>query len=421
MEKDCSICCETYNHTKFKKITCNFCEYHSCHQCTQRYLLEIVNDSNCMNCHREWNSDFLHGVLPKSFIHGELKTHREEVLLDREKCLMPESQFKYKQEQKIERKNVQIQKLYAFDKKNKMKDKDLHFTIMDHISRIKRELSQLIEAKEEPKEERRAFVKKCPLNECRGFLSTRYKCGLCSKKICKKCNEEELLNHVCDPANVATVKLLAKDTKGCPKCGTMITKISGCHQMWCPDCQTAFNWDTLRIETGVIHNPHYFEFYIRTGRELPHQGQRPGNDALHQGHLPGGYCENEPLIPHVYYQHNEARDICHLIHFIRVVEINRHVQIDNHDLRVKYLTKEISENEFQTLIQRREKKRLKDGEIKDVLRMFTTTAITILNNGYDSNAFEQLRDFTNEAFEKIGKKYSSKYPILYKSWNYKRV
>ena len=63
----------------------------------------------------------------------------------------------------------------------------------------------------------------------------------------------------CDKEAVETMKMLNKDTKPCPSCGTMIHKVSGCNQMWCPSCKNAFDWRSGRIERGVIHNPHYYQ------------------------------------------------------------------------------------------------------------------------------------------------------------------
>jgi len=82
--------------------------------------------------------------------------------------------------------------------------------------------------------EKKEFVRKCPVNDCRGFLSTRWKCDVCENYMCVDCNEiKKDDTHACDPNAVETIKLLKKDTKPCVKCGTMIFKISGCSQMWC--------------------------------------------------------------------------------------------------------------------------------------------------------------------------------------------
>jgi hypothetical protein len=71
--------------------------------------------------------------------------------------------------------------------------------------------------------------------------------------------------HECDPDTLATARLIASDTKTCPKCGTGIFKIEGCNVMFCTECHTAFDWRTSTIITRNIHNPHYFEWRERAG------------------------------------------------------------------------------------------------------------------------------------------------------------
>lgn len=137
------------------------------------------------------------------------------------------------------------------------------------------------------REERKNFIRACPAEGCRGFLSARWKCGLCEKYTCNECHalKEQDKEHVCNPDELATAKLLNKDTKPCPKCASMIFKIDGCDQMWCIECKTAFSWKTGRIETR-IHNPHYFEYLRRTNNQqtlenLNQQVQRDFNCGRH--------------------------------------------------------------------------------------------------------------------------------------------
>ena len=78
------------------------------------------------------------------------------------------------------------------------------------------------------------FVRKCPTEVCKGFMNEDWFCGLCDRHFCEHCNEQLGEGHTCDPDAVKTMELLKKDTKPCPKCGTMIQKLSGCAQMWCP-------------------------------------------------------------------------------------------------------------------------------------------------------------------------------------------
>ena len=58
--------------------------------------------------------------------------------------------------------------------------------------------------------------------------------------------------------------MLAKDSKPCPKCQSLIFKINGCDQMWCTQCHTAFSWKTGKLEKN-IHNPHFYEWQRKNG------------------------------------------------------------------------------------------------------------------------------------------------------------
>jgi hypothetical protein len=101
---------------------------------------------------------------------------------------------------------------------------------------------------------------RCPKPDCVGFANELCRCTHCQTFICETCHEEASEGHVCDADTIKNVQLLQKDTKGCPNCSTPIHKIEGCDQMWCPQCKTAFSWNTGKIDKGIIHNPHYYRW-----------------------------------------------------------------------------------------------------------------------------------------------------------------
>ena len=80
--------------------------------------------------------------------------------------------------------------------------------------------------------ERREFIMRCPADECRGFLSTAYKCGTCEAWTCKECHvsvgKDKDAQHTCDPDMVLSAKAIKEETRPCPKCGTRIFKTDGC-------------------------------------------------------------------------------------------------------------------------------------------------------------------------------------------------
>jgi len=89
---DCQICCEKFNKSTHFKVTCNYCKFTNCRECFQKYLIDTTLDPHCMNCKKVFLHDFLAENCTSTFINKTLKNHREHVLFDREKALMPMSQ-----------------------------------------------------------------------------------------------------------------------------------------------------------------------------------------------------------------------------------------------------------------------------------------------------------------------------------------
>jgi hypothetical protein len=109
----------------------------------------------------------------------------------------------------------------------------------------------------------------CPQVGCVGIVS-RGNCQKCKTKVCSQCLEklDGALPHECNAETLETLKLIRKETKNCPKCKVAIHKIDGCDQMFCTNCKTAFSWRTGQIQTGHIHNPHYFQWLEEKGRNV---------------------------------------------------------------------------------------------------------------------------------------------------------
>jgi len=87
----CNICVEKFNKSTHLEIKCNYCEFSNCRTCFQKYLLDTV-DPYCMNCKKIFTKEFISENCTQVFIGKEYKKHRENVLLDREKSLMPATQ-----------------------------------------------------------------------------------------------------------------------------------------------------------------------------------------------------------------------------------------------------------------------------------------------------------------------------------------
>lgn len=215
----CNICCDDYNKSTRSKISCAYCDFEVCRTCCETYILS-ENIPKCMKleCGKEWSRKFLRENFTNVFLTSKYKEHLEDILFDQEKALLPATQPLV--EEKIRKNNVQKQ----------IKEVD---NLIRELFNRKRELEySLLHSSENIESDRAKFTRQCPANGCRGFLSTQWKCGICEQWSCPDCHELKGPNrdceHKCDPNNIETAKLLEKDSKPCPKCQSLIFKISGC-------------------------------------------------------------------------------------------------------------------------------------------------------------------------------------------------
>jgi len=210
----------------------------------------------------------------------EFRKKREIDLFNSEKTYLPPLQKEAEKMIKLDKIKKDIDELKALLTKNDANEDQL---VKDQ-RRIKKELTEKCDKhislhrqiyEKVVLVEKSLPVMKCPMN-CRGFLDEKYKCGLCLTTVCKDCHQKKEEEHKCNPDEVATITELKKSTKPCPKCQIRIYKTDGCDQMFCISCHTAFSWNTGRVETGVVHNPHYFEA-LRAGNIVDHRHR------VHQG------------------------------------------------------------------------------------------------------------------------------------------
>ena len=370
---ECPVCCEPFNNSTRKAITCFACPSVACSQCLRRFILGLPGEAQCMGCKTKWDRGFMLTNFTLKFVKGEYKEHLEVYFLDREKALLPETQARIARELKV----VQLR-----EERRK---------IVDQLNAMDIKIRDM--ANGQPTDaEKKQFTRACPADTCRGFLSTAWICGLCSTHVCSKCHEIKDSKtvakggkpHTCLKENVETATLLAKDTKPCPKCASLIFKIDGCDQMWCVQCKTGFSWKSGRIEM-VVHNPHYYE-WLR-------QQKGKGSARRNPGDVPcGGLIDAEeldalirndsfPLPKELYwYIFLVHRDVQHH----RNVTIRTHMVVfeprNNEDLRYQYLKGYTDLERMAKLIQQREVKRERQVALNDVVGMFTTAAEDLFRN-----------------------------------------
>ena len=419
----CMICDETFNKSTRAHLECLYCNFDACRSCCQTYLLD-QNVAKCMNtaCGKEWPRKFLVAQFPKNFINGAWKDHREKVLMEKELALLPATQIvveeeirKEKLQEEMNLVDQQLREMQAF---------------RHNLHRMWLNGGDVVSVGKNT----RSFVRACSGDDCRGFLSSQWKCGLCETFACSQCfviiGKDRDAPHECLADDLATAQLLKSDTKPCPCCASSIFKIEGCDQMWCTQCHTAFSWRTGHIETNV-HNPHFYEWQRRNGgvarapgdfqcgRELNHRLQSTMGHGNGYGVLKPKTLEYTNMF---YVVSNIIRSVLHL----QQSQLPRY-QVDpvenNVLLRVQYMRKIIDKDTFQTRIQRDNKKHGKKREMFEVINLFihmttdilfrfrelsrvTTTTEEVLKDTLAE--VEQIRLYVNECLIDVSHTYGAK-------------
>jgi hypothetical protein len=444
---DCVVCMDTFNKSTRAPTECPHCHVKICRTCLQTYVLGEISDTPmCVNveCRRGWEREFLDGEFTKSFRLTTYKEHREKILADREKARLPvtqENAATYKaatdimketdaELAELVKEERRIAGLMAAVERRQRVARAAH----DTFGRlpIQQEGAPSVAQKATPV----AFVKPCPAPDCKGFLSTSWKCGLCDLWTCPDCHDLKGpvrdCGHTCDPAKVATATLLAREAKSCPKCGVQICKIEGCDQMWCTVCNTGFNWRTGKIAEGPVHNPHYFDWLRRQGREPTAGGEPPltcdqdidrrvaralggtGNYIYGYNYRPRG-------------RHIVDTDDNYLMEAWRVM---REVQ-DNerHEpnpdelyrvLRVKYMAGEVTEDDWKITLQRQEKDMNFQRAKSQVRELFAGACRDLIRGVLDAEPnkteirrqVDELVKYCNDSYAAITKRFGRKTPVI---------
>ena len=438
----CTVCMDNYTAIIRKKCVCKYCKADTCSKCIERYLLERHEDAHCLHCRVNYNDGALQEICTKTYIQHVYFKHRQEVLINKERANLPglqdiaiDERKKRLNESKISdiRKEIitlegkrdiimtEYNKIYTEyytklgakqDVSNSRKQLDTilvqsdeyRITIADRRDRINHirwpatyglEENGGTHAKHE--EEKKKFIRRCTRDNCQGFLSTAWKCGICEYYSCSKCfitktkKQDDL--HECKKEDVETAEMIKKDSKPCPNCGEFIMKASGCDQMFCISCQTPWSWTSGKVVTsGAIHNPHYYEWMKRNG------GVAPRNPA----DIPcGGYPNAWELrrmpkgLPakcaSLFF---EFHRICQELQDISTRMYRSHFdQTTTNSVNVKFLLGDFEEKHWGQQLGKNERKRKRDAEVQEIFAAFRMVAVELLNR-VQNYLSDTIRTFT---------------------------
>ena len=441
----CPICTEDFNASTRKSISCPKCDTLCCRSCAQRYLLELASTPHCMACKHAWDIKFLLDNLTKTFVNKKYKDRRKELLFNIEQSRIPSTMPAV--ERFVRNEKLKEENLILYRKKAELRKQIAQMN--DQIWRNQHVMRHGTKKKVNYK-----FTQPCPIEDCKGFLSSGWKCQVCDAKICAQCREVKGEDHVCDENKVKTVQLLKRDTKPCPSCGEGIFKISGCDQMWCTRCKVPFSWKTGRVVTGTVHNPHYYQFM------RDNQGAVPRNpNDVRCGGMPRAYPLRQKLVAafgtltvchetakickHRTAEHAEASYALMKTHHTRrkltisdwIYYIHRNLthfrynelrnmqdktHIDHEKDRIQYILNRIDEKKFKYNLAKKDTALRKNTDIYNIYNLVDTVCseqfILMHNNPKQwqifecMNACEQLRLYANAELKKIRDTYKHKIP-----------
>jgi hypothetical protein len=309
----------------------------------------------------------------------------------------------------------------------------------------------------EEKRETVNYLRPCAREDCPGHIQSRTGiCATCEGVTCIHCNiplplstvghegHEGREGHECREEDKEHWNLIKSSTKPCPGCRTRITKISGCDQMWCPQCHTAFRWSTGVIERGAIHNPEYYRWMF--GGQTP--APRNINGAGGEG---GEYllgCGDVDMLPHAttlrnVLQRNVAetgnerewneklQKIHQKISHLQRVEIPNFqdgigsetgYRTKKFEFRLKYLSKEISAKEFEKNLYRLAKAHRKTQEHNRILETFNILCTEAFHNYIRQprvitkknllDNIQHIQNISNIAIQELNTTYKSHISLL---------
>ena len=477
---ECQICYEKFTAQARKQIECHACFQVACSSCVVYYLLNTTGNPTCMfkNCNKSWSDNYIFETLGKS-VYSKFRDFKLEQLFQKEKSLMPKTQIKIQNMREAELLSGEIKKLenrmFSFQQMLRLSDNLKHYhrycgknpiinlqneailreeynDLCINIRNMSKKRSELLNGS--VNKDKLKFIKNCGKANCSGLLSTKWICGTCKTKFCKHCGEAKGIatdfeiisddveeeakseedvdteveeskpetktdSHTCDPNLVETMKAIQKETKACPKCGINIYKIEGCSQMWCTNCHTAFDWTTRRIETGRIHNPHYYDWQRklnngtapRVAGDIPPCQQLP---PFFNNNLKFRFLQTEMILclEDFYRFVNEIDEVYNPANFHDIdentFELYRERLIENFYP---------SEKQYKTNLKKEFNKFEKKLETQQIFLTFKTIIVETLNNLNQAKTEKEMYDlidiihnvvdFTNENLFKLSQKYST--------------
>jgi len=413
----CQICYEDFGTKDMRKLECSSCNTNFCIGCIKTHILLLKTEPSCPSCNYSFDLQFCRSKLTKKFMKTEYKKSRIKIMIDLEKGKFSDTMTDVKNIIESESYTKKIE-----DGKNELQE------LKSKIFQKKLELQKMKDTQNNLKlpnyKKNTGFKMKCPNDSCNGFLKTNGKCVLCETHVCGTCMEiippqnGESKEHSCDPEVVSTVEMILKESKPCPNCSELISKINGCDQMWCVKCHITFDWISGNIDYGQNHNPHYIKWKKQNGFANTRQpgeilcGGLPTEEALRYFWECAKITETEqyPSFHRVLYNNLKRNDnqICtcnfpifknsinqlRFFYWLKEVRYNIHrfrmYELDNYrrlvlnddvtrELRIQFIRKQIDKEYYEKELYKLNMKREKNLEILHIFELVYIVSVEQVN------------------------------------------
>ena len=425
-----------------------------------------------MSCNVEFDRTGLFDRLGAKFMSTTFRDIRQDQLYEIEKGYFPATQNVIEERLKI--KNLMDEReslIFKYDRIRKQRintlieyrhssEKENIRDVIDHYEMLKsnieiietqlreeqdaitRKIDQLRDGNAAPVQH--TYIMQCGGVDCKGLLSNEnvtkeghFKCSICKSITCRECHAfvQENNKHTCDPDVLKSIQFLETTSKPCPSCKTFIHKISGCNQMFCTNCNASFDWRTLRLNNGAVHNPHHAE-WLRTRNMQREVGDIPCGRELNIQLAIGCNRRFEKLIALNTTNRNstqfkdmiakskylfEAMRMAIHHHHTTIMSLNRNQygQHTNQSLRIDLLLNDIDEDTFKRDIQKRDKANSKRLELLQIVMTYRDAITDIVWPFVEFGPSKKLNEwialvdevkalesYINDCFQKVSKVYN---------------
>lgn len=440
----CQLCDDEVSNNYL--VICPFCSVEICESCFQYSIVMELKNPICIYCKKNFSLEFVLENNDTEWCKKIFIPYFENLCLEKEKSYLIDTMPKYKKILQIRELRKEINKLpsnkkierQAFldfktqysntnlsERGNSQQLKDIKNNeiflklLNDRLceKRLQKEKLYdeifLLEGKEKTseREKKTIYICNCPNDKCRGFITDDYNCELCHLEICQLCMVEKMENHNCKRDDIESSQLIKDSSKPCPKCYVPIFKISGCPQMFCTNCHVVFDWNTLQIDRGNVHNAHYFDWIVSQNQGLNVNLEEVAcGDILEiYRNLIFKYRSNNTANNNYYSSINKIR---------RTFEVNRifHGEIIPHirdilirnkfeGYRIEYLDNKLSEKSWKSKIAKDKISNEKYNSLIEVFEMYVTVT---------SDFIRQLA-FNNTTFQEFSSNYNKFYSYFCQS------